>query len=299
MTSQGSAEIQLKCIICHGSDLKKLNGFEEAGLVRCKQCHFVFSEFIPDISTLVAHYENYPRHHKTSPITLRRYEELSDELKSFATNGKWIDVGCGNGEMLNHVKQRGWQVFGTEFTPNAVHICSEKGISMQQGPLNVANYDPESFDVVTSIEVLEHINNPAEEIRNFHSLLRKGGALYLTTPNFNSMSRHLLGSKWDIISYPEHLCYYTTTSLNNLLTKNHFKKLYITTSGFNPARFAGSLNRSDNEIKKEQEASKTNSENLRSLTEYNKAGALIKKSINRLLNFTGLGDTIKALYIKS
>ncbi len=61
---------------------------------------------------------------------------------------------------------------------------------MQEGKLNPKNYTDEEFDVITSFEVLEHINNPVEEIKIFHKLLRLGGLVYLTTPNFNSISRY-------------------------------------------------------------------------------------------------------------
>ena len=39
---------------------------------------------------------------------------------------------------------------------------------MQKGVLTPSNYDIESFDIITSFEVIEHINNPTEELNNFH-----------------------------------------------------------------------------------------------------------------------------------
>ena len=50
---------------------------------------------------------------------------------------------------------------------------------MQKGVLTPSNYDIESFDIITSFEVIEHINNPTEELNNFHKLLRKGGIYML------------------------------------------------------------------------------------------------------------------------
>ena len=52
---------------------------------------------------------------------------------------------------------------------------------MQEEKLIPKNYNDEEFDVITSFEVLEHINNPVEEIKNFHKLLKIGGLVYLIT----------------------------------------------------------------------------------------------------------------------
>src|SRR6185436_15667294 len=104
-----------------------------------------------------------------------------------------IDIGSGDGYFPEHAKQHGWNVFGTEFTDAKVEFSRKKGITMHKGVLDVQNYSPGFFDIIISVEVLEHINNPREEIAKFRELLRPGGAVYLTTPNFNSVSKLMLG----------------------------------------------------------------------------------------------------------
>jgi 2-polyprenyl-3-methyl-5-hydroxy-6-metoxy-1,4-benzoquinol methylase len=68
---------------------------------------------------------------------------------------------------LEVAKRKGWEVYGTEYTDEAVAICAAKGINMIKGKLNPAHYAAESFDIITSFEVIEHINNPNEELSNF------------------------------------------------------------------------------------------------------------------------------------
>jgi 2-polyprenyl-3-methyl-5-hydroxy-6-metoxy-1,4-benzoquinol methylase len=75
---------------------------------------------------------------------------------------------------------------------------------MHQGALDPVNYGPEFFDVITSIEMTEHINTPVEDVSRMATILRRHGLLYITIPNFNSLSRRLLKSRWNIIEYPEH-----------------------------------------------------------------------------------------------
>lgn len=287
-----------RCLHCNNKALLSMKGYEAAGLVKCGHCGFVFSKFIPTIEELIAHYETYPRHDTISPITLQRYDELAEDLKDYATNKHWIDIGCGNGHLLTQVRKKGWIPFGTEFTDTAVSICRSKGINIHQGPLNPADYAPESFDVITFIEVLEHINNPQEEIENFRSLMRKGGALYITTPNFNSISRKMLKSGWNIIEYPEHLCYYTPETLHQLLSQHGFKKIKLTSTGITPSRLLRTTSNFATKSKGQEYDPGVSDEQLRNITETNPIGILIKKTLNSLLSFTGTGDTLKALYTK-
>ena len=100
-----------------------------------------------------------------------------------------------------------------------MEICSKKGIYMKKGVLNPKDYNSQEFDVITSFEVIEHINNPREELQNFYKILRKGGMVYCTTPNFNSLLRYRLKEKYNVICYPEHLSYYTPKTLKYVLKR--------------------------------------------------------------------------------
>jgi SAM-dependent methyltransferase len=217
---------------------------------------------------------------------------LSARLQPFRKTGKWLDVGCGNGHLLQTVAKDGWDVYGTEYTDEAVEICRRKGIRMQQGRLNPLQYDQGTFDIISSIEVIEHINNFHEELENFNKLLRPGGALYITTPNFNSLSRHLLGDKWSIIEYPEHLCYFTPSTLNRLLIRHGFRQEFLTTSGISVARLTKAIQSENAGNAQDKE------EALRQKAENNPAFAFAKKFINFGLNVSGTGEAMKALYIR-
>jgi 2-polyprenyl-3-methyl-5-hydroxy-6-metoxy-1,4-benzoquinol methylase len=61
---------------------------------------------------------------------------------------------------------------------------------MKEGALSVSMFEENYFDVITSFEVMEHLNNPHVELRAISRLLRPGGLFYCTTPNFNSAMRY-------------------------------------------------------------------------------------------------------------
>lgn len=285
-----------KCLICESTKLLPMKGYESNYLVSCADCSFVFAQKIPTEKELNDHYSTtYTREDYLSPITIKRYHEILNKLESYRQTGNLLDIGCGVGYFLEVAKERGWKVYGTEYTDESMNINKAKGFNMHQGKLNAANYAPEFFDVITSFEVIEHINNPIEEVNNISQILRKGGAFYCTTPNFNSLLRAQLGNNWNVIAYPEHLSYYTPKSIDILLSKAGFKKLEIVTTGISITRFKKSR---DQSITESHITGQSTDENLRVQMESKWYLGLAKNLINALLTALGVGDSLKVLYVK-
>lgn len=281
------------CFLCGNAKFNPIEMYAFAHLQRCASCGFVFAAPIPTLEELQTYYQNYPRDHEVSPITLKRYAELLEEFEPFRKTNRIIDVGCGDGHFLAVAKTKGWEVFGTEYTAEAVAVCEKKGIKMHTGALNRANYESESFDVITSFEVIEHINNPHEEIANFNAILRKKGLVYVTTPNFNSVSRNLLKEKWTIVEYPEHLSYYTPKTIRQVFENEGFGKLKILTTGISIGRYQHHY-----ESQKNINDFRTADEALRQKTETNPFLQFAKKAVNTSLSMAGRGDTLKAYFRK-
>ncbi|MGQ0829311.1 MAG: class I SAM-dependent methyltransferase, partial [Bacteroidota bacterium] len=149
----------------------------------------MFSKQIPSAEQLQIYYQGYGKNSYLSPITIKRYIELLDKFELFRKTNKLLDVGCGTGFFLEQAKARGWEVYGTELSDEVIKACIEKGFNIQKGLVNPKNYNPGMFDIITSFEVIEHINNPKTELNNFNAILRKEGLVYITTPNFNSLLR--------------------------------------------------------------------------------------------------------------
>ena len=223
------------CLICESSRLKMLKGYERHNLCRCEDCGFVFCKEIPSEEELINHYKGYGRNDYLSPVTVKRYNELLDlferELKRMGHSSKVsvLDWGAGIGYFLDEAMKRDWIAYGTEYTDNAVDICQRKGIKMYQGSLNAVDLEMSSLDVICSFEVIEHINNPIKELKEIWRLLKPGGLFYCTTPNFNSLLRYYLKDEYNVITYPEHLSYFTPASLNMVLRTIGFQKVFLKT----------------------------------------------------------------------
>src|SRR6185369_9515208 len=131
-----------ECLLCGSDILPPLTGYEQYHLVRCSNCQFVFCKQKPSLDELTRHYASYPRGNAISKITLKRYNSLLDSFEGYRKTNNIIDIGCGDGFFLGEAKKRGWNVFGTEFTQEAIATCQLKGIQMNTSPLNATNYEP-------------------------------------------------------------------------------------------------------------------------------------------------------------
>ncbi len=284
------------CLISGDKQLKPLKGYEQHYLVKNKKTGFVFCSRIPTETELINHYNQYSRNNFISPITVKNYQDLLTSFEPYRKTGRILDIGCGDGYFLQEAKKMGWKVYGTEYTDSAIEVCNNKGIQMHQGKLTPTNYAADYFDIITSFEVLEHINNPIEEVQNICTILRKGGLVYLTTPNFNALERYLLKEQYSVICYPEHLSYYTPRTLNYLFQKNGFYKKAIKTTGISFTRIKNTLSPSSTES---YVAKDSVDEVVRRKMASNKTFAFAKEAANYFLNTFGVGNSLKGWFIKN
>lgn len=286
------------CLICGSEKLIKLPKFyEKHGLVKCRNCNFVFMEQIPTDEELGNHYFKYSYDITgyLSPFTINSYNLLLDEFEKYRVSNRLLDVGCGRGWFLEEAKKRGWEVFGTEYSDAALKICREKDINMKSGKLNPDDFIEKDFDVITSFEVIEHINNPNEEMSNITTLLRNGGLFYCTTPNFNSFLRYYLKENYtSIIEYPEHLSYYTRKTLTSLATKHHFRPVKFLSTGISLSAIKTSRGISNESLVSQDTAD----EKLRKRINDKWIWRFAKRVVNFLLTVFGLGVTLKGYYVK-
>ncbi|MCC6383999.1 MAG: class I SAM-dependent methyltransferase [Bacteroidia bacterium] len=250
---------------------------------------------IPTGKELTAYYSvySYTSDRPVSPVTIKSYHRLLDEFERYRKTNKILDSGCGLGYFLVEAAKRGWEVYGTEFSKSAIRICSEKGIDMREGALSPEMFEDAAFDVITSFEVLEHINNPHDEVSAISKLLRKDGLFYCTTPNFNSLLRFYLKADYNVIEYPEHLTYYTKRTLKNLVSRHGFKSARFLSTGFSLSRISSSLNAN---VKKELGSS--TDEKLRKNIDKSPVLSLTKSIINNFLTLTNTGLTLKGYFEK-
>ena len=100
------------------------------------------------------------------------------------SNPKILDVGCGTGGNLKMLAAYG-QAEGVDISQDAVDFCHERGLdSVKLGAAEQLPYEDNSFDVITSLDVIEHLDDDVEGLREIKRVLRPDGRVLLFVPAF-------------------------------------------------------------------------------------------------------------------
>jgi SAM-dependent methyltransferase len=95
-----------------------------------------------------------------------------------------LDVGCGTGAMLRDLERYGTAT-GIEAEDAAVRLCRERGLTgVQRAEAPPLPFEDESFDLVTALDVLEHVDDDLEVMREIERTLRPGGLTLLSVPAY-------------------------------------------------------------------------------------------------------------------
>ncbi|MBU1694406.1 MAG: class I SAM-dependent methyltransferase [Verrucomicrobia bacterium] len=143
-----------------------------------------------------------------------------------------LDVGCGFAQALLYFREQGMEASGLEPAPEGVAYARAKGVEVFEA--DIEDFDcvgGRRFDVVTLINVLEHLRQPAETLRQIRDkLLNRGGLLILDVANeFNDFqttadAEYRLNQWW--LCPPNHINYFSVTSLCRLLERCGFNVVH-------------------------------------------------------------------------
>jgi SAM-dependent methyltransferase len=132
--------------------------------------------------------------------------------------GRLLEVGAGAGELVRVAPGRGWEVHATEGSESAVQALRTTAAHVFFGEVERAAYPVGFFDLVVSIEALDHVPTPAPHPGELRRVCRAGGLLLLTTPNFKGASARAFGVGWRVVDR-EHLAYFTWRTLRRALRR--------------------------------------------------------------------------------
>ncbi|MDR2701932.1 MAG: class I SAM-dependent methyltransferase [Spirochaetaceae bacterium] len=214
--------------------------------VRCAHCRLVQINPQPVPAAVALRYGknhgvDYLAYEKTNEAAFLRLQELALKDSGFfelerglmSANPKGpevLDVGCAAGALLLTLKGRGWKVRGVEISKPQADYCRERCLEVSSLPLEENRFPAHSFDAVLASHLIEHLNDPANFVREAWRILKPNGRLYITTPNINGLQARLFGSSWRSAIF-DHLYLFSVKTLTLLLESAGFTVERVKTWG--------------------------------------------------------------------
>ena len=214
-------------------------------LKQCRQCAFVFLEN-------ALRYEELSENHAWSKSRLaeRKFREdvnswrepagrrlraarnwlrwllprrkVARLVDHYVANGRLLEVGCGNGQMLRQLPKRlipcGIEIDARAASKARQYIEPRGGLLLHaDGLRGLQSLDDASIGGILMHSYLEHENQPLEVLRQSARVLVSGGVVVIKVPNFGSLNRRLLGRVWPGFRFPDHVNYFTPTTLQAMV----------------------------------------------------------------------------------
>lgn len=225
------------------------------------------------------------------PAVRRSLAETVSSVAVYRRLGCWADLGFGEGALLVEAMAQGWICAGTEISRASLEFGRAQGWDVRTSS---QEWPAESFDVVSVIEVLEHVLAPEELLREASRLLRPGGVLVATTPNIESLNFRVLGTSWTVVAPPEHITLFSAEALGRLTRRVPLEVLSLQTRGINPTEM---IHRHRGGAAVTASERNAGAQQLLAVTSSGR-GRLVKRAVNLALNLLRAGDSLKLLAVK-
>jgi len=309
---QPSKKIELKsatCPVCSNSvnvgfDVENVGAFH-----RCDKCTFVF---VPEtVSEDARLYDEtfgatniHPTYRKSANgYAIKNEVKLKALIKRFQPwykTGRILDVGCSAAFFMHLAQQHGWQADGVEIASWAADFSNrELGVRVFCGPLEQAGFPDDTFDVVFSSHVLEHIADPRSLLQEMRRVLRPGGLHVSVVPTQFASPSWRLRKRFIGDPPPKHVSFFNKESFTRLFQE---VGLDLVNAEYNvelTRLYELSLDRERMKKRWQEklaEARKGNPTRSQALTSSMKV--LIKGVVNRIGNALDTGDELLCLAVK-
>lgn len=233
--------------LCNGLSncafLCKINGFRA---VKCYRCGLVYLNPQPNQEELKEYYIGYhngiggrsigdDQRFLSSVGEQKLFQHILGLTSKLCPRGSLLDVGCSYGHLIKSALKAGYDAYGIEPTEEPFNYARRLfGQRVYQSPLKECNFDEASFDIVTMINVLEHLPSPKNIVTDVYRILRPGGLFVVVVPNLlfcwpivlwsaYITREHRLVSTLALFDTPFHLYFFTPCSLQRLLESSGFK----------------------------------------------------------------------------
>lgn len=221
----------MECVRCNlcGSDDTVLWGIKNnIKIVKCKFCGLIYCNPRPNNDELQKFYSETYFTEGNYEEDFQRQKMYENEIREIKTNigtkGRFLDVGCAVGKFLVSLPDT-FEKWGTEFSEAATRVGRSKfGLNIIAGQIRDIKLPEKYFDIIQMRGVLEHSQNPFEDLIAIKEILKDEGILRISQlPNIESICGRLFKTRFNQVKPREHLYYFSPKTINAMLDKAGFK----------------------------------------------------------------------------
>jgi SAM-dependent methyltransferase len=236
----------VSCRVCSGSPSTPYLSARGYTLVRCDTCGLLYVNPQPSVKELEHIYAAFDQGDQWRKGEEAFNRGVREVVLRFKEGGGAMDVGSGSGNFLRCLRESGFRVFGVEPSETGcAYAKTVHGIDTFNGTVEafLASGTTRDFDVVTILNVLEHLKDPASTLLQLRQLLRSGGIVVIVVPDARlhaliGRARQRLGFKdpfWmeterhPLVGFdpPHHLCSFEPRTLSQLVRRSGFEPIYL------------------------------------------------------------------------
>lgn len=231
-------QLELPCTICRSdrpADYEQLYALDGYEVIRCRACDLAYvNRRFSERAKLEGAYWGEQVYRAEAQTFATLFKRQMARIESHVRIGRLLDVGCGFGYLLEVARGRGWDVAGVDINGAAIRALADKDIPAFHGRFPDSQFAPASFDVVTMLNLIEHLLDPAEAVQEAARVLRPGGLLVIETPSEDGFMRRAADLIYRVsggrITYPVAAAFqvaghhfgFSSRSLTRLLERSGF-----------------------------------------------------------------------------
>lgn len=209
-----------------------LYNYYDLPIYKCKTCGLesIYPKDKYDLKTMyeASYYQGNAAYSYIDERKNEKYESYVwdariKNIMKFKNEGRFLDIGSSFGGFLSRARAFGFESFGVEISTYSARYANDRGIPTFKGSILEAKFPEKSFDIITLIEVIEHLDKPDLIFEKLSTILNDDGLLVIQTANFDGAQAKNEGPKYHYY-LPGHLYYYSLSNLKLILTKFGFKK---------------------------------------------------------------------------
>lgn len=144
-------------------------------------------------------------------------------IQKFKPRGNFLDIGCSFAGFLNRARLHGYTPYGVEVSEYSSKFARKRGIEVHTGNFVDLQLPANFFDVITLIEVIEHLDHPRKVFDELTRIIKPGGLLVIQTANFSGRQARQHQQNYHYY-LPGHIYYYSLSNLQLALQQRGFSR---------------------------------------------------------------------------